>query len=509
MTGFRGIRFVKDLIKRFKTVSASLTTNEPDKQETLADNTLSKIKKHKWTLAYGISAVTLAGAISFAGHTYVDSHTLEVYHVSIDGQEVGIVSNTQLIEQYKLNREQEVQKNFPNMRISLETDGISLKTERAYNKKTDDQGVIAALNEQIQPQPIGTELRIDGVVVAIVKDQATVDQILEKVKEPFAPKMKMAGRVATLAAAENDIGEAPSELQKVEFVQAVATSDIPIQPNDLGNPDEIVAKLQTGDMKPTKYTVQEGDCVSCIAKKFNTTKQFLYEKNPWIQEDKLKIGDTLDLTVLQPALSVKTTERVVQNQEIQHDTDYVKDDSLRLGVVQPISSGKNGMKQVTFEVTKIDGQLKDESLIHEEIIDQPVTAKVRKGTKVILGEGTGKFSWPVLSASLSSTFGTRWGKLHKGIDITGNKNIMAADNGKVIETGYKSDYGNYIIITHLNGYETLYGHLSKINTSTGKIVEKGEKIGIMGSTGDSTGVHLHFEIHKGGSLENPLKYLNR
>ena len=69
----------------------------------------------------------------------------------------------------------------------------------------------------------------------------------------------------------------------------------------------------------------------------------------------------------------------------------------------------------------------------------------------------------------------RWGKLHKGIDITGNKNIMAADNGKVMETGYKSDYGNYIIINHLNGYETLYGHLSKINTTAGTIVEKGDK----------------------------------
>ncbi|MFS0841122.1 M23 family metallopeptidase [Paenibacillus sp. 1P03SA] len=151
----------------------------------------------------------------------------------------------------------------------------------------------------------------------------------------------------------------------------------------------------------------------------------------------------------------------------------------------------------------------DEKIVGEDIVEQPVTEKVRKGTKVVKGEGTGTFAWPVLSQSITSTFGTRWGKMHKGIDIVGNHTIMAADNGKVVSAGYKSDYGNYVLIDHMNGYETMYAHMSKVETTAGTIVEKGEKIGIMGSTGDSTGVHLHFEVHKGGSLENPLKYLNR
>ncbi len=64
--------------------------------------------------------------------------------------------------------------------------------------------------------------------------------------------------------------------------------------------------------------------------------------------------------MLKPTLSVKTTERVVQNQEIQYDTEYVKDDSLRVGVVQPISAGKNGLKKVTIQVTKVDGLMTEE-----------------------------------------------------------------------------------------------------------------------------------------------------
>ncbi|TXK77726.1 M23 family metallopeptidase [Paenibacillus sp. N3.4] len=514
MTGFRSMRFVMDLIERFKPKRESLTGNESDKQqqqeETTTPTTLAVVKRHRWPLILGVGAIALTGVITFAGHQYVEAGMANVYHVMLDDQEIGIVSDNKMIDEYKQQRPQQVQQKFPNVHVILETNGVTYKPERAYNKKTDDAAVLASLDELLVPQPVGVELKVDGKTVAIVKDQQTANAILEQVSAPFAPKGKETAKVSVLSASMGeDITTAPSELEKVEFVQKVDTNEIPIDPNELAKPEDVVKKLQTGDVQPAKYTVVEGDCVSCIAKKLGVTKQFIYDKNPGIQDDKLKIGNQLEVTVLKPTLSVKTTERVIQNQEIQYDTEYVKDDSLRVGVVQPISAGKNGLKKVTIQVTKVDGLMTEEKLVNEDIIDKPVTAKVKKGTKVILGEGTGKFAWPVVSPSISSTFGVRWGKLHKGIDITGNKNIMAADNGKVIETGYKSDYGNYIIINHLNGYETLYGHLSKITTSEGTIVEKGDKIGIMGSTGDSTGVHLHLEIHKNGSLENPLKYLNR
>ncbi|WNR44561.1 M23 family metallopeptidase [Paenibacillus roseipurpureus] len=503
-----------DLVKRFTPKRESLTGNESlsDKQleEVSTSTTLTVIKRHKWSLALGVSAIVLTGAITFSGHHYVEAGMSEVYHVMLDNQEIGVVSDHNLIDEYKKNKPVEVQKNFPNVHVVLKTDGITYTSERAYNVKTDNAAVISSLDELLVPQPVGVALKVDGKTIAIVKDQATADQILSKVSEPFTPKAKDAAKVSALSTGVgDDISTAPSELEKVDFVQKVDFEEVPINPTDLAKPEDVVKTLTTGDVAPAKYTVVEGDCVSCIAKKLGITKQFIYDNNPGIQDDKLKIGNQLDVTVLKPTLSVKTTEKIVKNQEIQYDTEYEKDDSLRLGVVQPISPGKNGLKKVTIQVTKIDGLLTEESVVNEEVIDQPVTAKAKKGTKVIKGEGTGKFAWPVISPSISSTFGYRWGKLHKGIDITGNKSIMAADNGKIVETGYKSDYGNYIIINHLNGYETLYGHLSQIIAKSGTIVEKGDKIGIMGSTGDSTGVHLHFEVHRSGNLENPLKYLNR
>jgi murein DD-endopeptidase MepM/ murein hydrolase activator NlpD len=152
----------------------------------------------------------------------------------------------------------------------------------------------------------------------------------------------------------------------------------------------------------------------------------------------------------------------------------------------------------------------EEELVDEQIIEEPVPAYAKKGTKVVLGQGTGKFVWPVVGAKLTSYYGQRWGKMHKGLDMVGNKNILAADNGVVTYAGNKGDgYGNKVVIDHKNGYTTVYAHLSKIETSKGKVVEKGEKIGVMGSTGDSTGVHLHFEILRNGTTQNPLQYLSR
>ena len=118
--------------------------------------------------------------------------------------------------------------------------------------------------------------------------------------------------------------------------------------------------------------------------------------------------------------------------------------------------------------------------------------------------------WPANGGYISSKMGYRWGKQHKGIDIArpSNRNIKAADNGTVVSAGWNSGgYGNRVIIDHNNGLRTLYAHLDSVDVSAGQTVGKGEKIGVMGNTGNSTGVHLHFEVHKNGTMENPLNYL--
>lgn len=123
--------------------------------------------------------------------------------------------------------------------------------------------------------------------------------------------------------------------------------------------------------------------------------------------------------------------------------------------------------------------------------------------------------WPAESTHVTSEYGVRSdpfnknSALHTGIDIRGGWGdpVYASGNGKVDFTGRKGGYGNTIIVTHDNGYETLYGHLMKSLVKDGQAVEKGELIGYIGSTGRSTGPHLHFEIMQYNEQVNPEEFI--
>ena len=122
--------------------------------------------------------------------------------------------------------------------------------------------------------------------------------------------------------------------------------------------------------------------------------------------------------------------------------------------------------------------------------------------------GSGRLIWPV-NGAFTSPFGTRWGRLHAGIDLaapTGTP-IRAADGGRVAIAGWVGGYGNYTCIQHTGSMSTCYGHQSRIGVSVGQSVSQGQVIGAVGSTGHSTGSHLHFEVRINGSPVDPMGYL--
>ncbi len=109
----------------------------------------------------------------------------------------------------------------------------------------------------------------------------------------------------------------------------------------------------------------------------------------------------------------------------------------------------------------------------------------------------------------SDPFNTASAEFHPGIDFKGNRGDEAkcTANGKVVFAGRYGGYGNCVRIAHANNFETLYGHLSRITVKVGEQVTVGEKIGEVGSTGHSTGNHLHYEVRKNGKAINPIKFL--
>ena len=141
--------------------------------------------------------------------------------------------------------------------------------------------------------------------------------------------------------------------------------------------------------------------------------------------------------------------------------------------------------------------------------------KERKAKEAAMVKGTGSFIWPApTSTYLTSRFGLRTHpvtgtqKSHTGIDIGAGAgdNALAADGGTVTMAGWNGGYGNCVMIDHGNGYKTLYAHLSSISVAKGSVVDKGVVVGHVGSTGVSTGPHLHFEVWSGESRIDPEQF---
>jgi murein DD-endopeptidase MepM/ murein hydrolase activator NlpD len=120
------------------------------------------------------------------------------------------------------------------------------------------------------------------------------------------------------------------------------------------------------------------------------------------------------------------------------------------------------------------------------------------------------FAWPV-RGRLSSNFGMRRGRPHEGIDVAASRGtpIYAAESGRVIHSGRQGGYGKVVIVKHAGAYRTVYAHASKLLVRKGAFVERGQKIALVGSTGKSTGPHVHFEIRRLETPHNPLAFLPR
>jgi len=148
----------------------------------------------------------------------------------------------------------------------------------------------------------------------------------------------------------------------------------------------------------------------------------------------------------------------------------------------------------------------------ETMIQRIVAEKASKG--VAMGKGTGNFIWPV-RGRLTSMYGYRRSpfsgrrNMHTGLDIANSYGtpIHAADGGEVLFAGWWGGYGKAVIIYHGRGLSTVYGHMSRIYVQKDQMVDKGQVVGLIGSTGYSTGPHLHFEVRKNGATQDPLRSL--
>jgi murein DD-endopeptidase MepM/ murein hydrolase activator NlpD len=176
--------------------------------------------------------------------------------------------------------------------------------------------------------------------------------------------------------------------------------------------------------------------------------------------------------------------------------------------------GAQADRQVLLE--KLQGERHEAEEDVEEL--ERASAELAERIRAAQGAGTAStgsgaapasgFMWPV-NGPITSSYGQRWGRLHAGIDIGVGFGtpIRAAASGTVIHAGWLGGYGNLVVVDHGGGLSTAYGHQQQIYVSPGQQVGQGAVLGEVGSTGNSTGPHLHFEVRVNGSAVDPLGYL--
>lgn len=275
------------------------------------------------------------------------------------------------------------------------------------------------------------------------------------------------------------------------------------------------------------YTVKSGDTPSGVAVRFDIKQSELKALNPNVDFENFNIGTKLTISSEVSFVRVKIIKIVEKNVSTAYKTETVESAKLFRGDKRVIRKGVKGTDKVTYLVTYIDGVQTDSEEIDRITLIEPVAEKIQVGTKKpsVHGSGSsggkyevvskGRFVWPVSGLyTVTSHYGNRRSGFHTGLDISGGgasgKLVLAAESGTVelVKRSNKS-YGNQVVINHGNGVKTRYAHMldGSISVSVGQKVSRGQAIGRVGNTGNSTGPHLHFEVIVNGNCVNPYPYI--
>ena len=224
---------------------------------------------------------------------------------------------------------------------------------------------------------------------------------------------------------------------------------------------------------------------------------------------KSEISDSNELKAATQAIGVKTVSVITTDTEIPFSKETVKTSKQLVGYSKVTTEGQNGISRKTESVEMLNGEEISRTELSTEVIKEPVTEVTTVGTARSSAEKSAGFISPLKKGSFTVSAYYGDGRGHKGIDLAANKgtSIYAVSGGTVTYAGYDGDYGYSVIIDHGNGLKTRYAHASSLCVSKGQTVSQGEVIAYVGSTGYSTGNHLHFEVMVNGSHVNPASYI--
>lgn len=349
------------------------------------------------------------------------------------------------------------------------------------------------LSKEIGLVTYGYSLYVDGELIGATPYEGALDELLKQLKDGIRD--------------ENTIS--------CEFAENVEIKPGYVPTDKVMNLGYLAETLYSTKTAEVTYEVKSGDTWSEIANSHGLTSAELLALNPGYNIDQLSIGEVLTLSASVPYLTMTVVEQERYLDSLPYDIVYTDSANLYKGDYKVTSAGSYGSADVLANVTYVNGEETARVVLSSVTLKNPVTEQRLQGTKERpTWLPTGTFRWPC-SGNITSPFGYRHlsysyaSTFHKGIDIANRYGtaICAADGGTVVYAGWMSGYGYLVQINHGNGYKTYYGHNSSLLVSVGQHVYKGQQIARMGSTGNSTGNHCHFEVRYNGVARNPMNYL--
>ena len=459
------------------------------------------------TLVSILGLIVVESPVTYANN---DTQLSTIYHVYLEDEYIGSVHDQSTIDNFISDKVAE-KNNSDNQYIYGFGQEILFIPEWVFSANLNSDQVLEVLDQQLVLGIQAITVQFGEKILGHFASKEDAEQAINDYKQLYVDE-------EVLERLENNETDQNKELKvgetiitDVKLSEEVTFSESVVSESELLTVKEAVRLLEKGTLEDMIHQVVSGDTLYSIGEKYNLSQDQLLELNNDLDVDSiLQLDQEINVTDYVPLVNVVVYEEQRKEEVIKAQKKTEETDELYRGETKKKQAGEDGKKEVHLAIEKVNGQVVEREVLDEKIIKEVKHDITLVGTKEIPSRGTGDFAWPAVGGYISSSYGSRWGSHHKGIDIARptNHNILASDNGVVERTGYNSGYGNFVEINHNNGYKTLYAHLSSIEVSKGDTVPKGTKIGTMGTTGRSTGIHLHFEVKKNGSNINPTEVLN-
>lgn len=416
------------------------------------------------------------------------------YAVVVDGERVGVVADQGVVDRAIHTVEAQGTKLLGyDYQVGSDINyefTLTLKTDL-----TDEQVIRNYFYEQLtelSDQLRAYEVVVNGQAIGAVKDESSLQNMLSDMKEQYTTKNTV----------------------EVNFQENLQVSNVYVS-ESLMTTEEMEQALSSSSSEKTTYSVKQGDTFNAIAYANDMSISDLKSLNPGVDINRLMVGDVLNVKEQVPTLTVRTLDRETYTQPIECPVETIEDGSMYKGETKIVTKGKEGQAKIEADVVYVNGTEQERTVTSSTTLREPTATVKAVGTKEKPKTASkGTYSWPTSSRRINSYFGGRYlgsyYDYHSGLDIHASygERIKAADGGTVTFSGWKGSYGNLVIITHDNGTQTYYAHNSSLLVSAGQKVYQGQPVALAGSTGNSTGVHCHFEVRIRGTAVNPLNYLS-